>query len=219
MIKIELNHIVEAISFLVACSYYKSLKNTFLFWVIPYLAFILMAELGASYFKYHLHKPNGHIYVIISLVEFVFYSYLFYHFNKNSKLQKVISVGSTLLVLPYLFLFFFFSDYKSYDFYLPVYTGFYLAIVASIYLYKISIKDDTEFALTKQVGFWVASGVLIFFSGISISFLLHSFLKNATIKIWGMSIYNFIPQVLSIFLYGCITIAIIVCKKKNQQLY
>ena len=219
MIKIELNHIVEAISFLVACSYYKSLKNTFLFWVIPYLAFILMAELGASYFKYHLHKPNGHIYVIISLVEFIFYSYLFYHFNKNNQVKKAIIIGSSILVLPYLFLFFFFSDYKGYDFYLPVYTGFYLAIVASFYLYKISVIDDTEFAITHQSGFWVASGVLIFFSGISISFLLYSFLKNINIRIFGLSIYNFIPQVLSILLYGCLSIAVVVCKKKNQQLY
>jgi hypothetical protein len=67
--------------------------------------------------------------------------------------------------------------------------------------------------LTHDPVIWVAVGVVVFFSGVSIVFSLYQFIQIRQIKLWGEPIYTLVPRLLSIILYSCLSIAIITCRK------
>lgn len=47
----RLSLIMEFLSLVVAVSYYKQLKETFYAYAIPFLFFVLYAEIGAAYYR------------------------------------------------------------------------------------------------------------------------------------------------------------------------
>jgi hypothetical protein len=65
--------------------------------------------------------------------------------------------------------------------------------------------------------FWVITGIFIFFTGTCLSNVMHSILTNPKIRILGLPLYNFIPQVLSVFLYGCPTVAFLLIRKQQTK--
>ncbi|MBU0696951.1 MAG: hypothetical protein KKE39_10580 [Bacteroidetes bacterium] len=65
-------------------------------------------------------------------------------------------------------------------------------------------------------GLWFASGILIFYSGISIVFSLVNYIREHHLNIAGMALYNFVPRCLSSILYACISIALLKWKKPQE---
>jgi hypothetical protein len=92
-------------------------------------------------------------------------------------------------------------------------SGFFLALVSLLYLYERVNSDDDQ-DLVKQPGIWVALGVSIFFSGSSIVFSLHDLISKGNLKLFGFKLYWIVPQILSVFLYACISVSIILHRKK-----
>jgi hypothetical protein len=220
--KIISNHIVELIALLAALWNYKHIRNTRYFYFIPLLAFTLMGELGASYFYVTLvdYQPgNTHIYLWVVLFEFLFFGYQFYHILLSRRMRTATVIGTSLLVFSMLFWFCFYAEYSEMYYNTMVIGGFFLCCLCCTYLYEqFVLSDDFEVNLMTVPDFWMVTGILIFFVGISISFALHYFLKGDGITIFGMPLYHFFPQVLSVFLYGCITVAIIQWKKYQEKL-
>ena len=61
--------------------------------------------------------------------------------------------------------------------------------------------------------FWVAFGVALFFSGVSIVFSNYDYIKQHNLTLFGERLYHFVPRLLSVFLYTCISISLIICRK------
>jgi len=87
---------------------------------------------------------------------------------------------------------------------------------ACLYLYRQFMKDDVEDILIKQSGFWMAAGVLLFYSGMCTVYALHPIIDKDNLMIWGTRLHNFFGRVLSVFLYSCLSIALLVWDKKKQ---
>jgi hypothetical protein len=60
---------------------------------------------------------------------------------------------------------------------------------------------------------WITAGIVIFYPVVNISFAFYKdiFAKNA--MIFGVYLYNAIPQMLSIFMYSCFAFAFYLCRK------
>ncbi|MFN9803057.1 MAG: hypothetical protein ACK54Y_04455 [Bacteroidota bacterium] len=80
------------------------------------------------------------------------------------------------------------------------------------YLFTRFTEDEVTDLTQDPVG-WVAVGVVVFFSGVSIVFSLYEFIQLKRITLWGEPIYTLVPRLLSLFLYSCISIAIITCRR------
>lgn len=207
------NPVTELISVLIAAVYYARIRYSVSKWFLPFLLFVAVGEIAAGAF---LETNNIHIYYIISIGESVFYGYLFYHLSKNRLLKNFIRVFSCFFALAYLYGLIFHTSNASYYILLLATSGFFLALVSLLYLYeRVNIDDDTD--LVRQPGFWVALGVCIFFSGTSIVFSLHDFISKENLRLFGYKLYWIIPQILSFFLYTCISVSIILHQKREHR--
>jgi hypothetical protein len=155
---------------------------------------------------------------LIGIVESIFYGYIFNNFYTGNTSKMALFFLIFISVSSYLIGFF--VDIKNYSYLINalVISGFFLSVVSMVYIYTKVINDD-ETLLIKEPGFWIAFGVSLFFSGTSIVFCLHDFIVKNNLNLFGVRLYNIIPRILCVVLYSSISIAIILCKKKNKISY
>jgi hypothetical protein len=120
-----------------------------------------------------LNKPPIAINYLIGIVETFFYGYIFYKLSLNLILKKAILCFIPLSMISYTLSYF--ANNSSYIYFIPnmVISGFVLAAIALINVYLIYI-DDQESNLIFEPIFWIALGVSLFFSSISLSFSLYN---------------------------------------------
>jgi hypothetical protein len=217
-IKNYLNIIAEFISLVVAVIYYPHLKRSFMKWVLPFLAFIIIAELIASYFLFHNPRERTTvIYYIIGIIESIFYGYVFCHLKNIIFFKKVVFILCLISTLIYLFCFIFYiNDYEPYIFALTV-SGFFLVFISLTYMYHIFLEDH-DGSILLDSGFWIAFGVSLFFSGISVVFYLHGYIVKHNLRLFGIRLYNIVPRILCILLYLSISAAIMLWKKQEKAI-
>lgn len=218
--KIISNHIVEGIALITAIWNYKYIKGTRYVYFIPFLAFMLMGELGGIYFSTGANlnaQKNFHIYLIVTVVEVIFLGYQFYQMLRSEKMKQFTLIGTSVMVLLMAVWLCFFVEIGLLLTNTLGITGFFLSCVACFYLYeKFDRSEKTDTSLTRSPDFWFAVGVLIFWVGSTLPFMLYYFLKENQFLIFGMPLYRFFPQVFSVVLYGCFTMAIILWKKYRE---
>ena len=184
-------------------------------WFLPFLGFICVAELVAKYQVLILDEHLIKIHYVIGIIESIFYGYVFYRLSNSHFLKKIIFFFVPISVVSYLVTYFFYKNIFSYFITNIIISGFFLAVIALLYLY-MKFADDDETLLISEPGFWIALGVSLFYSGISISLSLYDFIILNDLQLFGVRLYNFASRVLSVILYSCISISIILCKKKNK---
>jgi hypothetical protein len=208
----------ELLAFLIALINLKKNKGSFIQWMAPYLFFVLLTEVLAVYTYYELKIVNAFIYYPYLIINIIFYSYLFNQLLNNKRNAKIVStIAVTVITIAYLIVFFFIANRIELLYKLKITTGIYLTVFACYYLYTEFANDNLEEFLIKKSGFWIATGVLLFHSGYSIVITLHPFTSKNKIFIFGLPIHNFFAQVLSVFLYTCLAIAMIVWKPKTKK--
>ena len=218
-IKNHLHNIAELISLIIAIIYYPYLKGSFMKWFLPFLGFIFIGELVTAYGSYYnQNEANTNIYDVIGIVECIFYNYFFYQFCKNSILKKLIVLFAFIGVLIYSIGLVFHSNSTSYHITGLIISGFLLSFVSLACIYfKFVNEDNSNNILTSEPEFWIALGVSLFFSCTSIVFCLHDFILAHDLNLFGSKLYKSVPRFLCIVLYSCISIAIILCKKKTTR--
>ena len=212
-----LHNISELICLLVALFYYPYIKKSFMKWFLPFILFIFLGEIGAKYLRDGSGISNVSIYYIIGIVETIFYGYIFRQLYTRKTIKRLIDYFIICSVTAYVYCIIFYRE--GYAYYIPVLisSGFFLALIALVYIYT-KFVDDEETFLISEPGFWIAFGVSIFFSGTCIVFSLHDYIVENNLTVFGVKLYNFVARVLSVVLYSSISIAIILCKKKSRIL-
>lgn len=213
--KFYINNLAELFSLVVAIIYYPYLKNSVMKWFLPFLAFITISEMYGQYIGYTLHKSNAEIYGFITIMESFFYGYFFYSISEKEISRKIILVISVINISVSIFFFFLISDNPSYLFTNLIFLSIFFSIISLTYIYSKFISEEAAYLLGEP-GFWVAFGVAIFFSGVSVVFSLHDFSMKHNLTFFGVKLYNIVPQILSVLLYLSISTAIILCKKKAR---
>lgn len=209
------HNITELISFLVALVCYPSIKNSFMKWFLPFLGIIFFCEILTYYLWYVQKQSTISINLLLIIIENFFYGFIFIRITNSYGVKKLISCFIFLSLITYLLSLLYFRGNRDYFFYTTVFSGFFLSAFALNYLYQMFSSQNYIIPFVDP-GFWIAFGVSLFFSGASIVFSLSSFILKNDLNLFGVKLYNFIPRILSIILYSSISIAIILCKKKNK---
>jgi hypothetical protein len=213
-----LHNISELVGLLVAIFFYKYIKDSFMKWFLPFLAFVFAGELFTTYKFYYNHSwSNINVYYLIGIIELVFYSYIFYQLIPISKIRKMIFYTCCINLILYTFSFLIYKGDYNYHLITLTISGFFIAFFALSFIY-IKFISDEQTLLIEEPGFWISFGVSIFFSGTSIVFSLYNFIVKNNLTLFGVKLYNFVPRVLCVILYASISIAIILCKKKTKAL-
>jgi hypothetical protein len=214
----HLHNISELVGLIVAIIYYPSIRGTFMKWFVPFLSLIFFGEILAKHLYYYIFDTinNAGLYYTITIIESIFYSYIFYQLTTSRVFKKVLVVFAILSTAANISgLVFFSADYNLYFIFFII-SGFFFVLMSLHYIYEQFRMEDAF--LTKQPGFWIALGVSVFFSGTCIVFCLHDIILNNNLNLFGYKLYNLIPRLLSVVLYLCISISIILCKQKNKTL-
>ena len=96
---------------------------------------------------------------------------------------------------------------------LPLNIGSVIICLLCLLFFYTQIRNPFyHHSLPRVPGFWIVAGLLVFYTGISLYTSVYDFLEKNGIFIMHATIQNFIPQVLSLFLYTSITISIIQCR-------
>lgn len=210
----------EFVALVTAIVYYKHIRQDFMKWFLPFFIFLILGETIVT----QMYYPGRQVYnvslnYLISIGEMVFYSFVFYQLSgKDSQKSLIvfflmISIGCLLAGL--------LVNRQDYSFYFPVFilSGFFLSIISLRYLYLQFIEaEDASYVLISKPGFWISVGVSLFFSGTSIVFALYNYILHNHLKLFGLHLYRLVPRVLSVVLYLCLSISIILCKKKTKIL-
>lgn len=213
--KFYINNLAELFSLVVAIVYYPHLKHSVMKWFLPFLAFVFAGEIYAKYVGYVLGKSNTGIYGFITIIEAVFYGYFFYTITEKQTSKKIILVTSLVNVSISIAFFFFIADNPSHLFTNLIFLSIFFALISLTYIYSKFISDEAAYLLDEP-GFWVAFGVTLFFSGVSVVFSLHDFSMTHNLTFLGVKLYHIVPQILSLPLYFSISTAIILCRKKTR---
>lgn len=210
-----LNNLAELVCLLIAIIYYPYLKGTFMRWVLPFMIVIFFGEFYAKYQADVLKVSNVKIYYLISVVQSLFYGFVFYKMNDSWIIKKIIFSFVLISITCYLISLLFFFDVKRLLYIELIFSGLIFSFISLLYLY-MRFVSETQSYLIQEPGFWIAFGVSLFFSGVSISFSLHDFIIDKNLELFGKKLHHLVPQALSVVLYLGLSIAIFLCKKKSR---
>ncbi len=211
----QIGNIAEIIACIISAFYYQKIKDSFLKWLPFYLLYVSIGEFAAHYYS---GMPNLYIYFSITIMTIFFYNYCFYQLlHVRKKIGKLIIVLSSLLLIATIFVSFFLAKYPTSTYYILIAMGIELSLIACIYLYHIFLSDDLQVLLIKQSGFWMAAGVLLFFSGMCFTFAISPIALKYDLKIFDTYLLRFIPRVLSVLLYSFLSIAVVLYKPNPKQ--
>lgn len=213
--KFYINNLAELFSLVVAIIYYPYLKGSVMKWFLPFLAFVFVGEIYAKYVGYVLLKSNTYVYSFITIVESIFYGYFFYVITIKEILKKIIFIFSFVNISISIIFFFLISYNPSYLFINLMFLSICFSFISLTYIYSKFISEEAAYLLGEP-GFWVAFGVTLFFSGVSVVFSLHDFSLQNNLTLFGFKLYHIVPQALCLVLYLSISTAIILCKKKTR---
>jgi hypothetical protein len=191
----------------------KSIKKQGWLLLVVYLLYTCLVDGLAAYYKYVLHQKNVWLYNPYIILSFAFYSWILIT-GMNSKLLRkwlYIIVGSFCVTTCAWYIGW--GNPKAFISTILTTGSFLIIVLVLLFFYSMLQARQHNHVITEVPLFWIATGLLFFYIGISLSNAMYSYLSKVNIRILKIPLHNLIPQFLSVILYSCIIIAIIKCRK------
>jgi hypothetical protein len=214
MFPLFLFHYFTIGAFIISVAVLYRFNNKPLRWFIPFLFFMVCAELTGRYIRKILHEPNIWLYNITIPIEYLFYGFIIGSLCLGKNSRNIVFWLLGLFALWALINLLFIQGYSSLATN-NLKTGICLMIMFSgIGLIDLFKNDQHKTLLTNPL-FWICTGVLFFNSGEFLyNFFFDSMLKNGWDK--TASVFASINNKLIYVLYTCLSIAI-VCSKTLEK--
>lgn len=203
-------------SVVMAVTYHKRLESRQLTIFIPYLALVFIQEIMV--YLYYLGSPGSStaiVYNIYRPVSTCFFAWVFYRIPINAGFRHVIITMVAIYLSATVLTFGFIQSLYTYNNYLYLSGGLVITCCAVFFLFNyFKLDNHTEERKWSPV-LWITIGIVVFYPVVNISFALYNHLKATTGTVPGVKVYQLIPRVMSIFMYGCFAWAFYLCKKKS----
>jgi hypothetical protein len=139
----------------------------------------LTTELLVEYMIYK-GKPFYFIYHIYEVIDFYFFSFLFYLNSKNRSLKKLIKIGLILYPVSIIFITLNYSgfiDFPSLQYSLE---SIFLSVISIVFLFNLT--PDENHSISKNNMFWICIGLIVFHCGILVMNGSYNYLKSLSEK-------------------------------------
>lgn len=203
----------EFLAFCVALYHYKQLKNSYMFWFIPFLGITFLTEVTSGIIYQICTCETYWIYNVLIPATTLFYTFIFYCLIKDRRLKIPFVV---IILIYFVANVYYFNISSGFNTKFILSSSIILIALSCYYFYRCLLDDVDLNAYYTKSGLWIASGILIFYSGICIVFSLFNYIRTNHLAINNTPLYNFVPRVLSIILYGCFIVAFILWKKPRK---
>ncbi|RYG41841.1 MAG: hypothetical protein EOO01_24260 [Chitinophagaceae bacterium] len=203
-------------SFIVALLNRNDLRSRRLFPFIPYLFLLFVQEILMFFYSiYAPHGSTGIYYNIYTPVNALFYVFFYTTIPFNSPVRRITWILASLFLAANLITYLFIQSIRVYNSYLGLAGGFLITLCGILFLFNYFKLDNPAEEKKWLPVLGITVGVVIFHPVVNISFALYKYLLAYQATISGMKLYRLIPQLMSIFMYGCFIRAFYLCKKKN----
>jgi hypothetical protein len=204
------------LSALMAFVHRKALKSRLLSILTPYLIYVFIQELSIYfYLREYPGASTGIFYNIYNPVSVLTFAFLYSRIPLNAPARKPIAWLVTIYLLVTAVTLLFIQPITTLSFYLSLAAGFAIASCGIFFLFNYFNLDNSAEEKHWRPVLWVTIGVVVFYPVVDISWAFHKYLLNNNVTIAGIKLYQLIPQVMSIFMYGCFAYAFYLCRKKN----
>jgi len=194
----------------------KSLESRRLSLFIPYLSLVFIQELSVFIFRqYDSKSSTALIYNLYRPVSACFFAWIFYQIPLNFKARKPILWIQSLFLITTIIAYSFIAPITAYNRFLSFVGGFVITLYGIFFLFNYFNLDDTIEEKKWRPVTWIATGLVIFYPIVNISFVLYKYINAIKATIFGSLLSNAMPMLMSIFMYSCFAYAFYLCKKKN----
>lgn len=172
------------------------------------LGFTALTEVAAIAIVHkYIHWINGKNYFIYNsfiIIEFVIYAAFYYQISLYAKVRKLILLLTSVYILFWYFSVFWINGFYKWNSYVITVEGIFAVFCAITYLNQI-LKSDKLIRLYSHPEFWIATGMLIFYSCQAPFFgMLNYLVKNY--RVLSTALLN-VVDVLNILMYLIFTYA------------
>ncbi len=190
----------------------KSNQPLYLYLFPLNLAFVLILEILAVKLAYQ-GKPNARLYNILSSVQIVFYLWVFSQVIARASVKRYLKVVAGLYPFMVIFNKLLIQKGDAYHS-LTVALGSLFIVLAAVYYFYELFQSEKSIHLVEEPSFWIASGLLFFYSCSFPLFALINYFYSPSNRIIFNLIY--LSSVLNILLYSSFTIAFL-CRIKIRK--
>jgi hypothetical protein len=206
-------YVAEWIALGVACFMLWKKSGAWWFFILL-LMFTIVVETWGWYLAYRLKQTNNWVYNIRLIVSFIFYIWIFSTADLFRKFRKewfLINIGFIIFSLWNL-------RYKQgfwiYNGYTELLSDVMMAVI-SCYFFYVVLKDEVYRDLFRDEYFWLANGLLFYSLGSVVLYAFPNYLDDFYTHT-KINVYEYITDLLSILLYGSLTIAFL-CRHRNTK--
>lgn len=203
--------LLSAVMAVINHKYIFSRKLTIL---IPFLIYIFLQETVLAlnnYFSYI--NSNAVVYNIYRPVSVIIFAFIYFSIPFMSTLKKLIA-GITIVYLVLTVINYgFFESIFTASSYFTLARGIVITFFALLFLFRYFNLDNVAEEKYWRPLIWITAGIALFYPVTSISLTFQKYLANEQATLYGMRLYQLIPQVMSIFMYNCFSYAFYLCRK------
>jgi len=201
----------ELLAFAVCLISFIKIRHTVLKWFLPFLGLIVVYEYGvlSRWSFLFINRSNHWLANIISTIEIVFYSLLYYHFIQSPQIKKIIRYTLAGFILLTILNILFLQGYNR--FHTITYRLGSAMVIVFICMYFKQLMNTENVTLTMEPMFWISSGLFFFLLGFIFYLSAFDFIAYQSIKKHA-SLYKVIRYSLIIQMYSLFAIAFL-CKK------
>ena len=194
----------------------KNLESRQLSFFIPFLFLVFIQEI--TLFFYNLNPPirsTGIVYNIDTPLSTLFFSFFYSRIPFNVSVRTLIRILTIIFLAATLFTYCFIQPVYIYNNYISLAGGFLITLCGILFLFNYFKLDNHKEEIKWLPVVWITIGIVTFYPVVNISFALYKYLLAYQATIFGMKLYHLVPQLMSIFMYGCFIRAFYLCKKKD----
>lgn len=203
-------------SAIVAFLYRKNLASRQLSFFIPFLFLLFVQE--TSLFFYVQKYPTfstGIFYNIYTPVSVLLFSLFYSSIPFNDRVRTLITTLTIIFLTAVLITYCFIQSIYVYNNYISLGGGFLITLCGILFLFNYFKLDNHKEEKKWLPVIWITIGIVTFYPVVNISFALYKYLLAYQATIFGIKLYRLIPQLMSIFMYGCFIRAFYLCRKKD----
>jgi hypothetical protein len=187
--------------------------------LLPYLIYVFIQEgvldIGR---KLGYFSSNSVVYNIYRPVTVIVFSWIYYSIPFMRPVRKLIIWLTLVYLLLTLINYCFIESILATSSYLILARGLVITFYGVMFLFRFFYLDNLDEEKYWRPLIWITIGVVTFYSVISISGSFQKYLAVGNSTLHGLTLYRLIPQLISIFMYGCFSYAFYLCKKIKQIL-
>ncbi len=207
----------ELLSLLTVIIFYIQKRDKIQLYFIPFLFATVIVEIVGLNWVSLKAKGKYPMYNIFTMLEFLFYGFLFYKNLNKPTFKKIVLLFipsfAFLAILNMMFIQGINITFNTYTFLLG---SFFIVVFCCLYFYESVLPDQIDQQLSKQPFFWVCSGLLIYYLGSVIINALFEYLINNDLRLEGQRIYKIINHSLNVILYSSFCIAFYLCPNHKK---